>query len=93
MTAPDACQLRQDEVTLTVRQVAERGDWLRLVCLDCKRRREFSARDLVGRHGGKIVSTLKPRCEPCARSGRKGTGLHKPGYGTYIELLPRGDAP
>lgn len=78
---------------LTVSQVATRGDRLRLVCLDCGQRHEFPARDLVRQHGHKIVGTPKPRCSACQQSRRPGVGLHKPGCGTYIEILWPDDRP
>jgi hypothetical protein len=78
---------------LTVDQVAARGDRLRVKCLDCNRSRSFAAQDLLPRHAGKIVGMLKPRCDDCARRGRRGVGLHEPGYGTYIEIVWPDDRP
>jgi hypothetical protein len=79
--------------TLTVAQVAARGDWLRLHCLDCQRERDIEARRLVRHNGHKIVATLKPVCASCQRWGRKGVGLHKPGRRTYLEILWPDDRP
>jgi hypothetical protein len=95
MAEQKARELRrlEERTRLTVDQVAARGDRLRVKCLDCERSRSFAAADLLPRHAGKIVGTLKPRCEDCARRRRRGVGLHKPGYGTYIEILWPDDRP
>jgi hypothetical protein len=79
---------RQRELSeLTVDQVAARGDRVRVKCLDCGRSREFLAVKLLPRHAGKIIGTLRPRCDDCARRRRRGVGLHQPGYATFIEIL------
>jgi hypothetical protein len=79
---------RQRELSeLTVDQVAARGDKVRVKCLDCSRSKDFPAAKLLPRHAGKIIGTLRPRCDDCAHRRRRGAGLHQPGYGTFIEIL------
>lgn len=72
---------------LTVAQVAERGDTLRVHCLDCPRTRDVPAQSLVARHGRTLINHLKFSCSDCQRGRRKGVGLHAPGRATWAEIL------
>lgn len=86
-----AIQRTKERQTMTVAACAQRGDTLRFVCLDCDHKRERKAATMVAKQGDLLICELRPRCEACRRSGRKGVGLHKPGYGTYVEIIAPGD--
>jgi hypothetical protein len=79
--------------TMTIAQVAARGDRLKVKCLDCDRSKTFPAKNFVAQHGHKIVGSLRPRCDDCFRRRRRGVGLHSPGYATFITIEWPDDRP
>lgn len=80
------------EQTTTVDAAAAKGLSFRLKCFACERVRTFPAAKFRAKHGSKIVSELRPRCDNCLRSRRRGPGLDQPGYCTAISIVD-GNAP